>query len=116
MDSITDNWLIGRKRDEKDEFETSFKNHGSNELSLVVLQTKKTVFFFVVPSKTFDKNLSTQLVSVFQDRNWTQTQDYPPRPLPYLPVESHKIGFVRLGENRKIESNFSKSFYYNFDF
>ena len=110
MDSFTDNKLIGRKRDEKDAFEMPFDNDGSNELSLVVMQTKKNVFFFVVPSKTFDKSLSTKLVGIFQERNWTQTQDYPSRPLPYLPVESYKIGFVRLGENRKYESNFSKSF------
>ena len=115
VDSITDNKLIGRLRDEKDAFETSFNNHGSNELSLVVMQTKKTVFFFVVPSKTFDKSLSMKLVNVFQNRNWTHTHDYPQAPADYLPVESYKIGFVRLGENRKIESNFSKSFDYKFD-
>ena len=99
-----------------DAFETSFDNDGNNELSLVVMQTKKNVFFFVVPSKTFDKSLSMELVDVFQNRNWTHTHDYPALSPPYLATESYKIGFVRLGENRKNESNFSKSFENKFDF
>ena len=109
VDSFTDNKLIGRYRNEMDAFATSFDNDGSNEMSLVVMQTKKNVFFFVVPSKTFDKSLSMQLVNVFQNRDWTQKQDYP-LTQPYLPTENFKIDFVRLGENRKTESNFSKSF------
>ena len=109
VDSITDNRLIGRLRDETDAFTASFDNDGSNEMSLVVMQTKKNVFFFVVPSKTFDKSLSMKLVDIFQERNWTQTQDYP-HASPYLSADNNKISFVRLGENRKTESNFSKSF------
>ena len=84
-------------------------------MSLVVMQTKKNVFFFVIPTKTFDKSLSMKLVNVFQDRSWTDTVDYPLVPA-YLTAESNKISFVRLGENRKNESNFSKSFDYKFDF
>ena len=108
--------MIWQKRDEPDALEKPFENKDeSNELSLVVMQTKKNVFFFVIPSKTFDKSLSMKLVDVFQNRDWTQKQDYP-LTQPSLPIESFKIGFVRLGENRKNESNFSKSFDYKFDF
>ena len=102
--------MIWQKRDEPDALEKPFENKDeSNELSLVVMQTKKNVFFFVIPTKTYDKSFSMKLVNVFQDRSWTHTLDFPLVP-DYLTAESNKISFVRLGENRKTESNFSKSF------
>ena len=106
VDSFTDNKIILQKRDEMDTFEQPFENKKEiNELSLVVIQTKKNVFLFVVPSENFDENLSAQLVKEFPGRNWTETEDYPQK----ASIEFNKISFIRLGENRKHDSNFSKS-------
>ena len=110
VDSFTDNKLIGQKRDEMDTFEQPFENKNEiNALSLVVMQTKKNIFLFVVPSEKFDENLSAQLVKEFPGRDWTLKGDYPQK---NGSIEFDKISFVRLGENRKHDSNFSKSFEY----
>ena len=113
MDSFTDNKIIWQKRDEMDTFKKPFENKSEvNELSLVVVQTKKNVVLFVVPSRTYDESLSAQLVKEFPTRDWTLKgefmKDYPTT----VSIEFNKISFVRLGENRKHDSNFSKSFDY----
>ena len=106
VDSFIDNKLIGQKRDEMGTFEQPFENKNEiNELSLVVMQTKKNVLLSVVPSENFDENLSAQLVKGFPERDWTLTEDYPQKDS----IEFDKISFVRLGENRKHDSNFSES-------
>ena len=111
--------MIFQKRDESTKaIVQSFENEsGTYELSLFVMQTKKEVVFLVVPTKNYDENLSTQLEKKFPGRDWTQAETFEDfqasnKDDGSKPLEFNKISYLRLGENRKNDSNFSKSSFY----